>query len=164
MRASIIIACLILACCVNSMIAQDAIWRSMMNSTKVSLISNSSFKSIGAISLGAIEIGGMPTLLEVCVWPTFPLGVNADAYGIPNVEYKDYGAIGIEKNHESRLAIYPNPTIAILSIDITNPKPHSIQITPLSGQAIYSSKMEAATIQIDLSSLLKEVYLITIDQ
>ena len=114
------------------------------------------------ISLRAIEIGGMPSLLEVCVWPTFPLGVNVDAYGSPNVEYKDWGATRIEKNNESRLSIYPNPTSALLSIETTNPEPHSIQITSLNGQNIYSSKMEESSMQIDLSSLLKAVYLITV--
>ena len=113
-------------------------------------------------SLRAIEIGGMPSLLEVGVWPTFSLGVNVDAYGSPNVEYINWGPTRIEKNNGSRLSIYPNPTSALLSIETTNPEPHSIQITSLNGQDIYSFRMEKSSMQIDLSSLLEAVYLLSI--
>ena len=159
MRASIIFACLILSCSTNSMHAQDTIMKSMMNiEALVNLdISNN-------IALRSIELGGMPSLLEVSVWPIFPIGVNVDAYGSPNVEYNDCGVTGLEKNNVSRLSIYNNPTSALLNIEIANPEPHSIQITSLNGQAIYSPKMEENSMQIDLSSLLKEVYLITIVQ
>jgi len=161
MRASIIVVCFIIACSVKSMNAQDTNENSLISFAEAEAISilNVNTKNI---SLRAIEIGGMPSLLGGCVWPTFPLGVNVDAYGKTIVEYKDWGPTGIGKNNESRLSIYPNPTSALLSIETTNPEPHSIQITSLKGQDIYSFKMEKSSMQIDLSALLKAVYLLTV--
>ena len=49
MTTSKIIACLILICCVYSLEAQDTIKRNMINSAKITLVSNSSFHSKGAL-------------------------------------------------------------------------------------------------------------------
>ena len=69
---------------------------------------------------------------------------------------------GINDLRSTNCRIYPNPTIDLLSIETNDPGHHTIEITSLSGQLLYSIKMEGSTLQIDLSSFQKGVYLITI--
>ena len=113
----------------------------------------------------------MPSLHEVCVWttPFPPEGMrHVSTSGSPNVCFETNcngicdGTGGIDGNSLSGLSIYPNPTNGLLTIETTNPKPHTIEIHSLNGQLLYRTKLERPTLQIDLSSFQKGLYFITV--
>jgi Leucine-rich repeat (LRR) protein len=121
------------------------------------------------ISLRSLSIDEMPTLFEVCVWelPFPPEGVEIDTRGSPNVCFETdcdgtCSTTGINTNSPTGMSIYPNPTSNILTIEIVQPGHHSIEITSLNGQLLFSDKNEGPTHQIDLSSFQKGVYFITV--
>jgi hypothetical protein len=121
------------------------------------------------ISLTALSIDGMPTLFEVCVWelPFHHEGVEIDKTGSPNVCFEAVcdgacSATEIEEQSIPGLSIYPNPTNDLLTIETNQPDQHFIEITSLNGQLQYTDRMEGPTHQIDLSSLEKGLYFITI--
>jgi N-acetylneuraminic acid mutarotase len=58
--------------------------------------------------------------------------------------------------------VFPNPASDLLAIETEHPGKHTIEITSLNGQLIYSTKMEEPTFQLDLSSFQKGVYFITV--
>jgi predicted GH43/DUF377 family glycosyl hydrolase len=60
------------------------------------------------------------------------------------------------------LFIYPNPTNSFLIIESGYPNISEIEIISLNGQLIYTKELERTTLQIDLSSFQKGVYIITI--
>lgn len=60
------------------------------------------------------------------------------------------------------LSIFPNPAKEVLTIEINRSGLYTIDITTLSGQLLYSAEMEEPSIQINLSSFQKGLYLIRI--
>ena len=58
--------------------------------------------------------------------------------------------------------IYPNPAISNLTIETLQPDLYTIEITSLNGQLIYTGEMREITKQIEISSLRKGVYFVTI--
>ncbi len=60
------------------------------------------------------------------------------------------------------LKVYPNPTNNLLAIETEKLGLHSINITSLNGQRIYSTKMKGTTQHIDLSAFHKGIYFINI--
>jgi uncharacterized protein (TIGR02145 family) len=62
----------------------------------------------------------------------------------------------------SKLQIYPNPVNNILTVKSIYPGRHTIEIISLNGQILYTNKTEGSTLQIDLSSLQKGIYIITV--
>lgn len=58
--------------------------------------------------------------------------------------------------------IYPNPTNDLVALESNVPGLHTIIITSLNGQLIYSTKTVGSTLHIDLSSFQKGIYFITI--
>jgi N-acetylneuraminic acid mutarotase len=58
--------------------------------------------------------------------------------------------------------VFPNPATGLLTIETEHPGKHTIEITSLNGQLIYSTKMEEPTFQLDLSSFQKGIYFITV--
>ncbi len=69
--------------------------------------------------------------------------------------------IGTSRSQEF-LNVYPNPTNNLLTIEADRTGYHSIEITSLNGQLIFSTEMEGTSHQIDLSSFQKGVYFITV--
>jgi hypothetical protein len=67
-----------------------------------------------------------------------------------------------KKNNPFEYSVYPNPAIDIITVEMANWGPYSIDITSINGQLIYSTKMTGDSYQIDISSLRKGVYIMTI--
>jgi hypothetical protein len=58
--------------------------------------------------------------------------------------------------------VYPDPATDPLTVETVHPGLHSIEITALNGQLLYSTIMEEPTCQLDLSSFQKGLYFITV--
>lgn len=69
---------------------------------------------------------------------------------------------GQEQFPTSGIKIYPNPTHQILNIEAKSSGYHSLDIKSLNGQILYSAEFNSSTHQVDLSSINKGIYLITI--
>ena len=69
---------------------------------------------------------------------------------------------GINMVGERSIRIYPNPANDLLTIETIHSGHHSIEITSLNGQLLYTGEMEGTSHQIDLSSFRKGVYFLTI--
>ncbi len=111
----------------------------------------------------------MPMLFEVCVWelPFPPEGVEIDTTDSPNVCFETdcngtCSTTGINSNSPTGLSIYPNPTNNMLTIETNRSAQHTVEITSLNGQLLYSDIMDSPTHQIDLSSFQKGLYFITV--
>jgi photosystem II stability/assembly factor-like uncharacterized protein len=70
--------------------------------------------------------------------------------------------VGIDNALADQVRIYPNPANNHVTIETNMPGLHTIEITSLNGQLLYSDKIEGTSQQIDLSSFQKGVYFITI--
>jgi hypothetical protein len=70
--------------------------------------------------------------------------------------------VGVENNTDVGLRIYPNPSNDFLIIETDIIGQHSIEITSINGQLIYSTNMEGNFKKIDLSTYQKGVYFITV--
>jgi len=116
--------------------------------------------------LEELFISNMPTLKKVCVWKNFftdSVNIIIDTTGSPNVYFtSDSCIVGIQKTNLSGLTIYPNPANNQITIESTNPEPHTIEIHSLNGKLIYRTKGEGPILQIDLSSFQRGLYFITV--
>ena len=72
--------------------------------------------------------------------------------------------VGLQEEPSSCMEpfLFPNPATGLLTIETEHPGKHTIEITSLNGQLIYSTKMEGPTLQIDLSSFQEGIYFITV--
>lgn len=119
-------------------------------------------------NLEVLHLIGCHFMTEVCVWEGFDAtNIDMDTTRSPNICFQtdcngECSVGGIEGKSLSGLSIFPNPTSTLLTIESNNPDNHSINITSLNGQLIYSTRMEGTTHQIDLSSFQKGAYFITI--
>ena len=68
----------------------------------------------------------------------------------------------VRENDNERFRLFPNPAHTSLTIEAELADHYSIEITILNGQQILGTTMEGTTHQLDLSSLQKGVYVITI--
>ncbi len=110
-----------------------------------------------------LNLSYMPTLTKVCVWESFPEGVTVDTTGSPNLVFSTACAgTGIERHHLSEISIYPNPANDLITIELGAGGWFSIEIVSLSGQLLYSDKMEGLSHELDLSSFQHGVYFITV--
>ncbi len=90
-------------------------------------------------------------------------GSNAESTG--SIGYAESTCCSWTNIHDhimTGLSIYPNPTEEILTIETNRSELYTIDLTTLSGQLLYSNKMEGPTIKINLSSLQNGLYFITI--
>ena len=65
-------------------------------------------------------------------------------------------------NNAGSFTTHPNPANTFLTIETGNSGVYEFEITSLNGRMLYHREYEDPTIQLDLSSLQKGVYLITI--
>jgi hypothetical protein len=126
-------------------------------------LSNNEFKCEWA-GAGGVYLSEMPTLHEVCVrtLPFPPEYCRVDTSGSPNVYFTTECTTGLDEAINEYLNIYPNPVNESVTIEANRYEFHTIELYMFSGQLIFSIKMEGPTLQIDLSSLQKGVYFITV--
>jgi hypothetical protein len=96
--------------------------------------------------------------------PFPPPGVTVNTASSPNVYFtvECSGANSIEEYRLSALSIYPNPFRDKLTIRTDNFGELSITVTSPSGQIVMSRSFAGNMHQIDLSSIQRGVYFITI--
>jgi photosystem II stability/assembly factor-like uncharacterized protein len=70
--------------------------------------------------------------------------------------------VGLENTSADQIRIFPNPVNDLITIESNPPGKHFIKISSLNGQIIYNTEMEGSFLQIDLSSIPKGLYLITV--
>jgi len=70
--------------------------------------------------------------------------------------------VNVESIQEPLVRLYPNPANDLLTVETKQHGHHSIKITSLNGQLLYTDRMEGPTHQIDLSTFQKGLYFITI--
>jgi len=90
---------------------------------------------------------------------------NTDAAAALTVFYSTFPTISSIMAPESGGAdihLFPNPVMNLLSVETVHSGFHSIEITTLNGQLLYSKIIEGPTHQIDLSSFEKGLYFITV--
>jgi hypothetical protein len=63
---------------------------------------------------------------------------------------------------DNNFKLYPTPSYNSITIKSDSSGPHTVEIISISGQLLYSTRMEETTLQIDLSSFQEGIYLITI--
>ncbi|MFH0756168.1 MAG: T9SS type A sorting domain-containing protein [Bacteroidota bacterium] len=119
--------------------------------------------------LESINLQNMTTLCEVCVWelPFPPANVYVETAGSPNICFDTIcngtcDETGIDENVTTGISIYPNPANDLLTIETEKSGPHSIEITSLNGQLVYSATMEGDTHRIDMTPFSKGAYIIRI--
>jgi hypothetical protein len=70
--------------------------------------------------------------------------------------------VGMEQARGENFRIFPNPFSTVLAIELGFSDHYDVCLTSLNGQLIYSDETEGSTLNIDLSSFQKGVYLLTI--
>lgn len=93
---------------------------------------------------------------------TYCLYAVSEKHIVSSPKEFSYFGVGVNKKTISDLRLFPNPTNAYLTIEAGNSDPLSIEITSLNGQQMLFVEMKGTLHQIDLSSIQKGVYLITI--
>jgi hypothetical protein len=89
----------------------------------------------------------------------------ADIYGFisgPDSVTITASPSGIVESDAAGLRVYPNPSNTSITVETGKGGPYSIELKSINGQFVYTKKMEGPRQQIDLSSLQKGVYFITI--
>ncbi len=115
-----------------------------------------------------LDISGMPTLSEVCVWtePFPPEGVFVDIVESPNVYFTtDCKVTDLNSyKEENSISIYPNPSDDIINIEIENPINATIEIYNIMGKLLYSNTTGSKIDKIDVSNYTAGIYLIMVKQ
>ena len=77
---------------------------------------------------------------------------------------KDAASTGVPDTpvNANELALYPNPTRDLFTIQTGRPGEYSVEIISMNGQVLQRDEFIGTTHQIDLSSFQKGVYFITI--
>ena len=126
-----------------------------------------------------LDISDTPSLYEVCVWNTFTAYTVTDSTlldpyftdtvvvnitGSSNVYFTTEcsGSTELLEYGNKEFSIYPNPSNTLITIETGISNLYNIEIISLNGQLMYNKEMEGSSHQIDLSSLQKGVYFITI--
>ncbi|UCH15338.1 MAG: T9SS type A sorting domain-containing protein, partial [Bacteroidales bacterium] len=109
---------------------------------------------------------GMPTLYEVCIWESFPAGVEVATFGNPNVQFTTDCATNIKNdyNENRTVDIYPNPSDDIINIEIENINNATIEIYNVSGMLVFSKALNSKVEKIDVSGLLEGIYFVKVRQ
>lgn len=79
-------------------------------------------------------------------------------------EYKEFtiSGVGIENSFAGQIRIFPTPTRKLITLLVAESGEFSIEIISMNGQRILSREFTGKKYQVDLSSLQKGVYFITI--
>ncbi|UCH15704.1 MAG: T9SS type A sorting domain-containing protein, partial [Bacteroidales bacterium] len=108
----------------------------------------------------------IPTLHEVCVWESFPSGVQVVTAGSPNVQFTTDCAVTVLNTFKlnSTIDIYPNPSDDIINIDIEGLNNAIIEIYNVSGRLVFSKALNSKVVRIDISGFPMGVYLLKVRQ
>ncbi len=130
-------------------------------------ISNNTLIGSGNGNNTKLDLGYMRSLTEVCVWttPFPPSAMEINIAGSPNLYFTEncQGCFtGREEIPDSDLSVYPNPANEFVTIRSAHPEHMSVEISSPKGQLISIHEMDGTTLQLDLSSFQKGVYIITL--
>jgi hypothetical protein len=116
-------------------------------------------------------VSGMPTLYEVCVWempfpPEYIEDENVDTTGSPNVNFTTECTdnIPVDSKENRTIDIYPNPSDDRINIEIENINNATIEIYNVSGRLVFSKELNSRIEKIDISGLLKGIYIVKVMQ
>ncbi|MGW8316144.1 MAG: T9SS type A sorting domain-containing protein [Bacteroidales bacterium] len=115
-----------------------------------------------------LDLGYMRSLTEVCVWttPFPPTGLEINTSGSPDLYFTE-NCSGCSTGREEMLlpeiSVFPNPAYEFITIRSAHMENMSVEITSSKGQLIARRIINGTTMQLDLSSVQKGVYLITIN-
>ncbi len=116
------------------------------------------------VLLTSIEISGMPTLTDVCVWelPFPPDGVTVDTMYSSNIVFsKSCISYMAEKRVDpNEFSVYPVPAYDLIYINIKRATDYSIEIKDILGKTVYSDKNYYDNKEIYVGSLNKGVYFV----
>jgi hypothetical protein len=125
---------------------------------------------LGGTMFGYLDLSGMPTLFEVCVWemPFPPAGAaeRVDTFGSPNLLFTMDCSAHIQEDYDETgtLNIYPNPSDGLIHLDIENNKNTRIEIYHLNGILLFSKSLGSVSDILDVSDYPKGVYLMKVIQ
>ena len=122
----------------------------------------STFSELSDIPCHTITFVNVNTALMPSTYQNQSGGPYTDYIYRLTLKEKNHTSIALIKSNSSRIKIYPNPADNILIIETNTPGQHSVEISSLNGQQIYSTSMEGTTHQIDLSPFQKGIYFISI--
>ncbi|NIF05839.1 T9SS type A sorting domain-containing protein [Chryseobacterium sp. Tr-659] len=117
-------------------------------------------------TLGGLNSGGvsnenlMHTVGEIYVIPTEPDAQNSGTIGM--LYQTVLNVLGIHEviSDQEKISVFPNPTADYITIKVSSKiKPKTVSIYDLSGKLV--SQQEIKGDHIDLTSLIKGVYLLT---
>jgi hypothetical protein len=107
-----------------------------------------------------IDSASLPDNLITKISVTPEAGISF--YNVYMIAFNLRGVNISEWESDNFVKLFPNPVTDVLTVQPNKPCRAQIKITSLSGQQVYSSEMEGTSINLDLSSLQKGIYLITI--
>jgi len=113
-----------------------------------------------------LDISGMPTLTCVSVWvmPFPPDSLEVIMDGSPNVVFttEACSGVGVEEDIQYELSVYPNPVNGITTLQLEVPAEYSIEIVSMNGQVVMQRQFSGSSYELDLSSIPKGIYFLTI--
>jgi len=113
-----------------------------------------------------LSLSYMPTLFEVCVWESFPVGVQVDKSGSPNVNFTTECTdnIPVDSKENRTIEIYPNPSDYIITIEMENLINATIEIYNVSGKLVLSKELNSKVEKINISDFSKGIYIVKVMQ
>jgi len=90
-----------------------------------------------------------------------PDGMGGTGYAVAAIDSVNTG-IGIAHFKADQISIYPNPVGDLINVQSSEAGEYTIEISSVNGQMILSSKRSGSFHQVDLSSIHRGVYFITI--
>jgi len=121
------------------------------------------------ILLSELKIVNMDTPAEICYREGINLdNIDIDTSGSPNVCFETdcdgfcNSIVSLTEFMQDELSIYPNPATDQLTIETGNIREFSVEIASINGQKLMSRSLSGYKNQIELSSLQKGVFFITV--
>ena len=134
--------------------ASSGYWTNMTPG-RASMVDHGSYVTCTGIALGTSSL--VYTVTNICVTATANYSFSVTAGRGMNDEFATTGSEGND------VAIYPNPTSGVLTIDVPGSvSENTIIVTDMSGKLIVENRTTDAKSELDLSSLAKGMYLLNV--